>query len=247
MKKEQITLIGRGWLGSSLAQALEDLGHTLLSTTRTPKEAGLLFDITKEPPPELLRHCDILIYTIPPLPLEFLAPFFAHFPKDQKIIFISSTSVYGKNQGLVDEISSRSPESANGKMLMATEDFLLQHFKAASILRPGGLYGDGRHPIYFLQNRSGLKNGGEFTHLAHRNDCIKAILKIIETHSWGEIFNLVSDLKMKKSLFYPTIAEKLKLPPPLYVHTNLPHPTIIDNQKSKGILGLLYHDPLESI
>jgi nucleoside-diphosphate-sugar epimerase len=94
-----------------------------------------------------------------------------------------------------------------------------------------------------LQGKTNLKNGDEFLHLAHRDDCVSAIAAIIEKNSWGQTFNIVSDLKSKKADYYPAMAKKLNLIEPVYENLSLPNPTQISSEKSKKILGLNYIDP----
>lgn len=184
------------------------------------------------------------MYSVPPLELPAIREFFEQIDVDKKIVFISATSVYGKSQGMVDEESALDLEKGNA-LLIAAEAYMSSRFSHLTIIRPGGLYGGGRHPIFFLQAKKALTSGEEFTHLVHGDDVIAAIEKVIEKNCWGEIFNLVSDLKMKKKDYYPAMALKLGLVPPEYLDNALDRPTQISNEKSQRILGLGYHDPLE--
>ena len=237
MKKEQITIIGRGWLGTPLESALKAKSFEVYCTTRPG------FDVTRDILIEPLSISDIFIYTITPLPLISIKAFFESIPTHKRIIFISSTSVFGKNQGPVDEISELLPESDNGKILKETEEYLRSRFKNATILRPGGLYGSDRHPIKSLQGKTELKTGDETLHLVHQSDCIEAMINVIEKKCWGETFNLVSDLKIKKKIYYPEMAKKLNLTLPQYANSLLTNATIISNDKSKKILSLQYKNP----
>ena len=113
-------------------------------------------------------------------------------------------------------------------------------------MRPGGLYGKKRHPVYFLQGKAGLKTGDELLHLAHLDDVIKAIISVLKTDLWHETFNIVSDLRIPKKDYYTSIAQKLNLSPPQYEDQQSIHQeTNISNEKSKNMLGLIYKDPNE--
>ena len=151
--------------------------------------------------------------------------------------------MYGKNQGDVDETSVLNPATSNSITLVTSEDYLKNKFKNLSIIRPGGLYGDKRHPIYFLAGKKNLVMGNEFLHLVHRNDCINAIESIIEKNIFGEIFNLVSDLRILKKQYYLELATKLKLEPPLFDDVAVLNPTRIKNDKSKKMLKINYLNP----
>ncbi|MGZ3788852.1 MAG: NAD-dependent epimerase/dehydratase family protein [Bacteriovorax sp.] len=251
MKKEQISLIGCGWLGLPLAERLSTLGHTMAITTTSAaklkelekKFRTYLLDVTKEKPNREILEADLIIYTVPPLGAEEVELFFKSIDENKKIIFISSTSVYGKNQGDVTEDSPFDPSSKNAMVLREAEAFLKTRFKRLTIIRPGGLYGEKRHPVYFLAGRSGITSGEEYLHLIHRDDCVKAIVKIIEQHFYGEDFNLVSDLRILKKHYYTEMAKKLGLAPPVFEEHKLSNPTKISNEKSKKMLSLHYINP----
>lgn len=237
--KKKITIIGCGWLGKILLPHLNDFD--VFKTTRQN------FDIEhfKLLPPEI-SHSDIIIYSIPPLTLPLIEKFFQQLSADKKIIFISSTSVYGKSEGAVDEEHKMDVCKGN-PVLIATETYLRENFKNVTIIRPGGLYGYNRHPLRFLSGKKGLKSGDEYTHLVHGEDVARAILRLIGQDLWGQTFNLVSDLRMQKKDFYTALALKFGFDLPMYDHVENKNPTIISNTKAKRIMGLVFHDPFVSL
>ena len=196
--------------------------------------------------PSEISASDIIVYAIPPLTLPLIERFFEQLGSEKKIIFISSTSVYGKSEGATDEAHVLDACKGN-PVLIATEAYLRDRFKKVTILRPGGLYGKNRHPLKFLSGKTGLKTGEEYTHLVHGEDVARAIKAVIEKDLWGEIFNLVSDCKMQKKDFYPELARKFGLTPPQYTMCENANPTVISNSKAKRIMGLVFHDPLSSL
>lgn len=251
LKKLKISIIGCGWLGLPLCERLKSLGYEVLTSASTSEKQQklaqsfktFLFDIQGPAFDPQLIDCDVLIYTIPPLEPKLVDNFFKRLNPDQKCIFISSTSVYGKSQGPCNEGSPRLPESKNGKILVETETLLRSYLKNLTIIRPAGLYGEDRHPINILQGRSGLTNGEELTHLVHRNDCISALEKIIQLDIWNEDFNLINDCRIKKSLYYTEAAKSRGLIPPLYItdpNVIFLNATSLSNQKSKKLLSLTY-------
>ena len=250
LKKLKITVVGCGWLGLPLCEALSAVGHEITTTTTTrPKQLSLskkfnirLFDVTKDIPDQNLLASEIIIYTVPPIGHQEVESFFHIVNPDQKIIFISSTSVYGKSDGLIDENSEQNPQSKNGKILKQSEVYLRNHFQNLTIIRPGGLYSEDRHPIYSLQGKTGLTTGDELLHLVHRDDVIEAIKKIIENQLWAEDFNLVNDLRVKKEVYYTEKAKTLELELPQYISSENENPTNITNNKSKKYLSLLYKE-----
>jgi len=244
--KIMIGVIGCGWLGLPLVRKLREKGHRVISTTTTPEKGEILFDITKDPIPNEINLCSTLIYTIAPLGLKEVENFFNQINKETKIIFISSTSVYGKNQGRVSEESNFEPNSKNALVLRAAESFLKKNFTKLSIIRPGGLYGEKRHPIYFLTGKKGITTGDEYLHLVSRDDCLNALSKIIEDNLFGEDFNLVSDLRILKRDYYTQMAKKLNLAAPEFLEAaSFNDSTQICNDKSKIMLSLSYENPLD--
>ncbi len=256
LNKLKVSVIGCGWLGRPLCESLMNQGRDVITTTPTSEKATelaskfniQLFDVTQDIARSELLNSDVIIYTIPPLGLGEVQNFFKTIKPDQKIIFISSTAVYGKNQGEVTEDSPFEPSSKNALVLREAESYLKDRFKHLTIIRPGGLYEEKRHPVYFLAGRNGITSGEEYLHLVHRDDCVNAIVKIVELNLFGEDFNLVSDLRILKKDYYTEMAKKLGLVAPLYETQIISNPTLnptkISNDKSKKILSLQYINPL---
>ncbi len=75
-----------------------------------------------------------------------------HVPR---IIFTSSTSVYGEVEGVVKETSERRPVTASGQVLKELEDWL-HHLPGTQvdIVRLAGLVGPGRHPGRFFAGKT---------------------------------------------------------------------------------------------
>ena len=70
-----------------------------------------------------------------------------HLPNLKRVIFISSTGVYGQNAGEVIDINTpvSAPASATSQVILQTEQLLQQHFEDKSvIIRPSGIYGQSR-------------------------------------------------------------------------------------------------------
>lgn len=67
----------------------------------------------------------------------------AHLPSLQRVIFISSTSVYGQQQGeWIDQYTLPQPATATAAVLLQCELLLQQHLgQRCCIIRPSGIYG----------------------------------------------------------------------------------------------------------
>ena len=254
MKKETLSLIGCGWLGKSLALDLKTSDYKIIATSLSDKSTDftqngipyIQMDVATDLVDERIKNSDIVIYMIPPLSLSHVKHFFDQIPSDKKIIFISSTSVYGKNLGPVDEDTINHACSTSSPLLLETENYIKNRFSLATIIRPGGLYGKKRHPLYFLQGKTELVGGHAFLHLTHLDDCLSAIKAVVKNSAWGETFNIVGDVRLRKNEYYPMMAAKLNLTPPQYLqYEKSMKETIISNTKSKLKLSMTYLDPIE--
>lgn len=226
---------------------------TISITTRTSKQNEfdtnkvqyLQFDIKNDAFfSELIDKTDIFVFTLPPIEWESFARFFNGIPEDKRIIFTSSISVYEKNQGKIDENGLRlSPEN---NLLVKCENFLIKKFKNLIILRLGGLYGKNRHPIYHLSGKTDLKGAEDLIHLVDHEDVQAAILKILDQNILTGIYNIISDQRVTKKIYYTNLAHQLNLPLPQYKemeNIEAHSPNNISNNKSKNDLKLIYKNP----
>lgn len=70
-----------------------------------------------------------------------------HLPDLKRVVFISSTGVYGQNAGEIIDIDTpvSAPASATSQVILQTEQLLQQYFEDESvIIRPSGIYGQSR-------------------------------------------------------------------------------------------------------
>lgn len=252
MNKKNICFIGHGRMIQGIIQSLDFEKLTVSVITKSNKEeefdqsalSYIQADIKVDPfPTELILKSDIIVFTLPPLEWENFEPFFKQFPLDKTIIFASSISVYQKNQGNIDEDGQRVTSEEN--RLIRCEDFLQETFSNLVILRLGGLYGKNRHPIYSLSGKTDLKGSQEFIHLVHHEDVQKAIIKLIDLNINQGIYNIISDSRENKKVYYTNMANKLHLPLPVFrkEQKQIIKFNNISNQKSKDDLKLIYQDP----
>ncbi len=247
MKKSHIALIGMGYLGTPLSEALLSQGFSVFSTTRANLDLTSL-KTTDIIPVEILK-ADIIIYDVPPLEIKVIEPFFKNFSSDKKIIFTSSISIYGPNRGSVNEDFEVPDDSPFAPIVLKAEKFVTKHFKNLALLRLGGLYGNTkkskRHPVHFLAGRTHLTNGNEFLHLVHVKDCVQAILEVIALDLFPSELNIISDQRVLKKDYYVKMSKILGLTPPEFEDIKIESPTLISNQKSKELLKLSYCNPFD--
>lgn len=215
-------IIGLGWLGQALADELKSVSVDVWGT-RTEIPTANLNEILKEAfvfgqndfPS---RPCQVLFINTPPIldltPADFVSEI--HTPTkldDFKLIFISSTSVYGPRQKLCTEDTPPEPWTANGKWLYEVETLLQQKYQnKVLILRPGGLIGYERHPVFYFSKSQQISGGLDPVNLIHRKDLIQIIIQA-EALDMSDVVNAIAPFHPKKSDYYNGWAEKLKLNP----------------------------------
>lgn len=248
---KQISILGCGWLGLPLAQALVEKGYAVKgSTTSIDKMATLenngiqpfllALDSESVPDtfPDFLAGSETLIIAIPPKlrgknkdysdahnhsfvkKINNLLPFIKQSTVE-KVLFISSTAVYGEANDVVDENTIPVPVTESGKQLLEIEQLLLTHtdFKT-TILRFGGLIGPDRHPARFLAGKENVPNPEAPINLIDLQDCIGIILKILATNTWNTTLNAVTPFHPSREVYYTEKALAEKLIPPKFNHDN---------------------------
>lgn len=243
MENYNISIIGLGWLGQPLAKSLKYEGYNILgSTTRDSKLAELNAEGIKtfilnlpiiNSEAKILMDSDVIFLNFPPKiktepdifikKIESLTNELSKIKRKQLLIFVSSTSVYGKSQGEVSEDSDPIPSTKSGKTLLEAENFLLDQFqkfpqKVLSIFRPSGLVGFDRIPINFFplneNNEIEITDPVAPVNFVHREDIIEFTKSLIKFHRNSQpipqIVNLsFPDLGIKRP-FYEKLGNRFQ-------------------------------------
>ncbi len=116
-----------------------------------------------------------------------------------RIIFISSTSVYGQvDAEVVDEFSPTTPSADTAKILCETEALFFESPLPTTVLRFSGIYGPGRD--YLLrQVRAGKGGSDDYTNRIHVDDCCGVICYLLQARGPLEPVYLASDKRPVKS------------------------------------------------
>jgi nucleoside-diphosphate-sugar epimerase len=267
MKK--VAIIGLGWLGMPLAHSLIRQGIAVVGSKTTPdgvdaaRMSGVnCFQLQLTPelicdPDDLtqLMAVDVLVITLPAsrnadngdqyfqaVQMLVDSALAAGIPR---IIFTSSTSVYGETCGRIKESSPLQPVTFAGKTLMALELWLHKlPNTSVDILRLAGLVGNDRNPGRFLAGKTGVKGGAIGVNLVHQEDVISAIELLLNLPRGGHIYNLCAPLHPAKRDFYPACARVLQLIPPAFSAEEIEEaPREIDGSKICNELGFQYRYP----
>jgi nucleoside-diphosphate-sugar epimerase len=105
------------------------------------------------------------------------------------VLWVSSTSVYGNNQGAwVDEMTPTNPASFSGQLLLQAEQTISRLLCAHSIVRFSGIYGPGR--IRMLdQIKAGKGRPAQpeqWSNRIHSDDCAGVLAHLVELFDRGE-------------------------------------------------------------
>lgn len=271
MKTKTISILGCGWLGLPLAKHFLFKGYNVKGSTTSVSKKELLEGAGIQPyifslSPDtnstvytsFLEESEILIINFPPKRVSNIIAIYQeqikcilpHIKPSQKVIFISSTSVYQNTNNWITEDIKPQPEKNSGIAILAVENILKSALKDnLTIIRFSGLIGYDRLPGRFLANKKEVSNGKAPINVIHQDDCIALIYKVISQKCWGEIINGSTDLHPLRETFYTLAAQKIGLAPPLFKETPNLKFKKISNTKSKTLLEFTYTypDPLKLI
>jgi nucleoside-diphosphate-sugar epimerase len=266
-----VSILGCGWLGLPLAKEIIKSGYEVKGSTTSAKKLSSLmankiipFQIILDPDlkGENLKsffESDYLIINIPPKGKDNVEEFHLSQIKAmieqlnkshcRKIIFISSTSVYGNTNSEMDEDSPVNPETASGKALVNVEEYLRSESNLkVTIIRFGGLIGEDRNPAHFFAGRKNIPGGNTPVNLIYQKDCIGIIKSVIENDIWDETINGVCPYHPTKKEFYSKAAATLNLVLPEFDDEIVPY-KIVSSTKVETLLKyeFIYPDPLMMI
>ncbi|MBZ4035660.1 SDR family NAD(P)-dependent oxidoreductase [Flavobacterium sp. 17A] len=265
----KISILGCGWLGLPLAKNLILKGNAVNGSTTSENKLSILKDAginpflvtlesegVSESIQNFLNESEILIIDIPPKlrvdnpdsdkkvfveKIKNLIPFIEKSTVT-KVLFVSSTSVYGDNNDFITEETIPNPETESGKQLLLTEKILQgnQNFET-TILRFGGLIGEDRHPVKFLAGKENLENPDAPINLIHLNDCIAIVEKIINESKWNEVFNAVAPFHPTREEYYTQKAIEINLATPKFSSEKTNIKKIISSEKIESILQFSFN------
>lgn len=260
MKK--ISILGGGWLGFPLGKQLAKKHQIKTSTTSENKlklfsDVGLSGFLMKVPTEnektisDFFNDCEILIVTIPPNRknsemMEYVSKMKWIIEQAEKhqikqVIYTSSTSVYDGLENEVDETSVLKDDNLRAKEIIINEKNLLENPNFnATILRLGGLFGEGRQPVKFLAKKESNENGNEPVNMLHLHDAVEAISNIIDKPIKNEIYNLVYPQYDTREVFYNKAAQNLGLKLAPFKKVENPKNRIVSSKKFQNSFGFTF-------
>lgn len=237
----KISILGCGWLGLPLAKQLVHLGFKVKGSTTQKEKLGLLSDAGIQPfqiklpnQTELLDEflsSEILLINIPPgtkrnpdndahlKDLSCIIPHIRNSPI-QKVIYISSTSIYHDLNRPVVEEDIDLIESASSKIIFLAEESIRDIGKDYVILRLGGLTGYDRFLLKYFSGKKGVSGGNAPVNLLHLDDAVNGIIQVIKSRESNDTFNFCSPKHPGRKEFYQHLSDKYKYPAPDFSSEN---------------------------
>jgi len=238
-------IIGCGYLGSRVAAAWLEQGHEVNVLTRSRERAGefrqqrlrpVVGDVTRPASLESLPAADAVLYAVAwdrsggqsrrQVLIDGLECVLdALSDTVRKLVFISSTSVYGQTSGeLVDEDSDCNPKTENGRICLEAErrvaDFAARHPATQTvILRLAGIYGPNRLLQRVAAVRAAEPIAGRpdaWLNLIHVEDAVSTVLGAVESNSSHTTWLVSDGHPVQRRTYYEMLARFLAAPAPRF-------------------------------
>ena len=207
-----VGILGLGFLGQILAREFSTVPESWgtwhkTQLTETPLPV-FLFDWGNENFWSVLPETTAtLVLTIPPLlknpeteaeRLHLWGKWMSHNrPELKSMIYISTTGVYPKRNGIWSEDSDFEADTNSGKLRLLTEKILSQYF-SLHVVRPGGIYGYGRGIDVRLKSGKPIPVSNTPVHRIHVMDLARIICHLVKNPDAPNCVNAV-DLEAKPS------------------------------------------------
>lgn len=201
--QEKLLIIGCGDIGQRLAQQLDPNRYQITGLRRHPPQdlpylQYRACDATQAEQIDALLSSeafDVIVISMTPAERSdagyelayvqtcrnLVAELKRHQRQPRLILFVSSTAVYGQNDGSwVDELSPTEPASYSGKRLLEAEQVIQESGFAHSSVRFSGIYGPGRNRLIEQVKQQRASASPHYTNRIHADDCAGVLAHLIE-------------------------------------------------------------------
>lgn len=252
---KNILIIGQGAIGQALALSLAGRNDTKITTVaRTPRSYptdSISFwqtDATTLTQDELASFSHIVIIVAPNRQAvmtdsvqayrscylriaECLASLANQLPSLERLIFVSSTSVYGENEGQVIDIHTPvKPVSDTAKILYQAETVLQTAFKhKCVIVRPSGIYGVTRLALVNLAKTSPKVAVQAWTNRIMDSDLVQVLGRIVILEQCEPVYLATDCCPVPRDKVLAFIADQLYCPLPICQNASPTGKQIIGN------------------
>jgi nucleoside-diphosphate-sugar epimerase len=246
LKPKRVLIVGCGYVGARVASRLYDLGNEVFTVTRSSERAQdfaargwtpVIADVMNPAAIAAAPRMDAMLYAvgydrtagIPKREVSiegFARVLSAVQDRCRRVVAISSTSVYGQNEGeSVDESTTAIPATESGEICLAAERELWSWRSGQSsdasavVLRLAGIYGPGRMLARADSLRAGQPmtgRGDAWLNLIHGDDAASfAIAALAKGVDLLEYVGVDAE-PVRRSDFYGHLATLLNAPVPTF-------------------------------
>ncbi|MCO7245910.1 MULTISPECIES: SDR family oxidoreductase [Halomonadaceae] len=205
-----VLIIGCGDIGITLGRELLSEGHRVIGVRRrieALQDTGiepLALDLNEleYADASALPEADYVIYTVSADHFEesayqsaypeglkrVLSVMEQHATPPRRVFFVSSTSVYGQQEGeVVNEESPTEPTSFSGTLMCEAEQALINHPLPGTVVRFSGIYGPGRDRLIHqvAEGRLAAVTPVIYSNRIHRDDCTGILAHLIHCQENG--------------------------------------------------------------
>ncbi|MDR3087721.1 MAG: SDR family oxidoreductase [Azoarcus sp.] len=150
---------------------------------------------------------------------HFLAALGSRGSLPQRLVYISTTGVYGDCAGaLIDETRPCKPETARARRRIDAERklraFGRRHRVTVAVLRAPGIYAADRLPLERLARGDPVPMDDVYTNHIHADDLAGLAVAALFRARTGRIYNVVDDSRMSVADFFDLVADTHGLPRP---------------------------------
>ncbi|UYF99904.1 MULTISPECIES: SDR family oxidoreductase [unclassified Halomonas] len=209
--KLTVLIIGCGDIGTTLGRELTSEGHRVIGVRRQADSLQgtgiepLALDLATldDASASALPEADYVIYTVSADRFEesayqsaypnglkrVLGVLEQHETPPRRIFFVSSTSVYGQQEGeVVNEVSPTDSTSFSGTLMRDAEQALLDHPLPGTVVRFSGIYGPGRDRLIHQVKggRMAAITPAIYSNRIHRDDCAGILAHLIQCQESGK-------------------------------------------------------------
>tara|TARA_R110001632_G_scaffold68401_1_gene160304 strand:- start:4681 stop:5442 length:762 start_codon:yes stop_codon:yes gene_type:complete len=252
---KNISILGCGWLGKPLAVSLLEDGFSVKGSTTSEIRIDELealeietymVDIAEFEEFDSFLNSDILIIAITSKDIDDFENLIQQIQASsiQKVIFISSTSVYP----IINAVVSEETQTLKTPLSEIENLFRENTYFETTVIRFAGLFGPGRHPGSWFKNGRKIPQPNGFVNMIHQEDCIEIIHEIIGQNFWNSTMNACANDHPTRKDFYINARKSLDFDAPIFEETTELKYKIISSKKLQEVLDYEFiHDDLLSI
>lgn len=232
-------VVGCGYLGQRVAAKWAEAGDEVFAVTRSSEKAAdfekrgwqpIVADLIRGQDLKRIPRVDVMLYAVGfdrtaqmsrrEVSVEGLSHVLrASVSRVGRVLYVSSTSVYGQNQGeWVDETSPCEPRKENGRICREAEQLVEGISDRSTIFRLAGIYGPGRLLRRLSDLRAGKPIAGDqegWLNLIHVNDAVEILLAGEQRGEPGAVYLVSDNQPIRRREYYSQLAKfvGVDLPP----------------------------------